>query len=97
MKSIRICSRHLFLKSVRIHIFVIIFYLASLPRRLHRAPTVINVFGNTIHGSPLVLMHNFETASVTARKNLGTGTISKIPIISLSMCIQNLSISIHIR
>jgi hypothetical protein len=79
MKTVRIRSLHIFIKSVRIHIFGIIFWCwISLPMRFCRAPTVFNMICKAFQGCPLVLIHHFETASVAAWKNLGTGTLSMI-------------------
>ena len=96
MKTDRIRSLHIFMKSARIRIFGIIFCLGSLPMRFCRAPTVFNVICKAFQGCPLVLTHHFETASVAARKNLGTGTIPNIPITSLSMFYQINSSSVII-
>jgi len=97
MKTVRIRSLHIFMKSARIRIFGIIFCLGSLPMRFCRAPTAFNVICKASQGCPLVLTHYFETASVAARKNLGTGTIPNIPITSLSMSFQINSSSRYTR
>ena len=97
MKTDRIRSLHIFMKSARIRIFGIIFCLGSLPMRFCRAPTVFNVICKAFQGCPLVLTHYFETASVAARKNLGTGTIPNIPITSLGMSFQINSSSRYTR